>query len=105
MEIIYLLGKSVCVVGGNAGLYVKLVGASYAMHAAALLSIIGCNLALGLLVGYIRPMMWYTNNWLTFPIYTLPAIAIWILVHQKGRKCCESVFQVIFTIRSRINNK
>ncbi|XP_067931530.1 endoplasmic reticulum metallopeptidase 1-like [Watersipora subatra] len=81
--------------GGNAGLYVKLVGASYAMHAAALLSIIGCNLALGLLVSYVRPMMWYTNNWLTFPIYILPAIAIWILVHQRGKQLCKTVFQLV----------
>ncbi|XP_067931531.1 endoplasmic reticulum metallopeptidase 1-like [Watersipora subatra] len=81
--------------GGTTYLFMKLIGVSYAMHSTGFLFMIGCNLALGLLVGYVRPMMWYTNNWLTFPIYTLPAIAIWILVHQKGRKCCESVFQLV----------
>ena len=82
--------------GRNPTLYIKLVVAGYMMHAAGFVAMVTVNIAIALSVSLVQPMMWYTNNWLVVPVYMLPAVAVWILVHQRGRHVGgANIFQVI----------
>ncbi|KAF6035759.1 hypothetical protein EB796_005923 [Bugula neritina] len=83
--------------GRNPTLYIKLVVASYMMHAAGFVAMVTVNIAIALSVSLVQPMMWYTNNWLVVPVYMLPAVAVWILVHQRGRHVGgANIFQCIY---------
>ena len=64
------------------------------MHAVGYILMTICSLAIALTLSSVRPMMWFTNNWMAFPVYLLPALAIWILVHQHGKNWYTTIYQV-----------
>lgn len=90
----WLNGDFCNIVGRSPGLYTKLIAASYSMHAAGFAVMVLVNIMIALTVNIARPMMWYTNNWLTVPVYVLPGLAVWIIIHQHGKDLYSNIFQV-----------
>ena len=82
------------VAGGSSILYAKLIASCYAMHLLSFIAMLAANAAVGLALTAVRPMIWYTNNWLVLPAFIVPAICSWIMAHEKSRSLFSDVFNV-----------